>query len=86
MLLHAKLLNLKTFIYAKSKAFKDIWKALIFFKDLNKNCDIMSLFSKTFNGLHIFKDFKAPHGSLMNSFPPKNNKFTFYCYCIDNIV
>ena len=60
MLLHVKLLNLKTFkdfIYAKSKTFKDIWKALIFFKDLNKNSNMMSLFLKTFHGLHIFKDF-----------------------------
>ena len=49
MVFHAKLLNLKTF--------KDIWKASIFFKDLNKNCGMMSLFLKTFHGLHIFKDF-----------------------------
>ena len=55
MLLHAKLLNLKTFkdfpFMQNQKTFKDIWKALIFFKDLNKNCDMMSLFLKT------FKDF-----------------------------
>ena len=31
-------------------------KTLIFFKDLNKNCDMMSLFLKT------FKDFKDPWG------------------------
>ena len=30
---------------------KDIWKALIFFKDLNKNCDMMSLFLKTFKDI-----------------------------------
>ena len=33
-----------------------------FFKDLNKNCDMMFLFLKTFHGLHIFKDFKDPWG------------------------
>ena len=67
------MLNLKTFqdfsrlfIYAKSKTFKDIWKALIFFKDLNKNCDMMSLFLKTFHGLHIFKDFKDPWGPCVH--------------------
>ena len=57
--MHAKLLNLKTFHLCKVK---DIWKALIFFKDLNKNCDMMSLFLKTYHGLHIFKDFKDPWG------------------------
>ena len=55
-------------IYAKFKDFhlckiKDIWKALIFFKDLNINCDMMSLFSKSFHGLHIFKDFQRPVGT-----------------------
>ena len=58
MLLHVKLLNLKTFkdfSFMQNqrllKTFKDFWKALIIFKDLNKNCDMMSLFLKT------FKDF-----------------------------
>ena len=27
------------------------------FKDLHMNYDMMSLFVKTFHGLHIFKDF-----------------------------
>ena len=37
--------------HSHSHSHKDIWKALIFFKDLNKNCDMMYLFLKT------FKDF-----------------------------
>ena len=57
MLLHAKLINLKTFkdfsFMQNQRLLKTFgtWKALIFFKDLNKNCDMMSLFLKT------FKDF-----------------------------
>ena len=48
--LQAKLLK-RLFIYAKSKTFKDIWNAFNFFKDLNINCVMMSLFSKTFKDL-----------------------------------
>ena len=56
MLLHAKLLNLKTF--------KDILKALIFFKDLNQNCDDVVIF-KDFSW--TFKDFKDPWGPCYNN-------------------
>ena len=54
--------GLSTPIARSTQRVKDIWMALIFFKDFNKNCDMMSLFLKTFHGLHIFKDFKDPWG------------------------
>ena len=56
MLLHDKLLNLKTFkdfsFMPKSKTFNlRHLEGIVFFKDLNKNYDMMPLFLKT------FKDF-----------------------------
>ena len=59
-LLHAKLLNLKTFkdfSFMQNQRLLKTFGRHYFFKDLNKNCDMMSLFLKTFHGLHIFKDF-----------------------------
>ena len=59
MLLHAKLLNLKTFkdfLFMQNQRYLE---GTNFFKDLIKNCDMMSLFLKTFHGLHIFKDFNS---------------------------
>ena len=61
MLLHAKLLNLKTFSFKDFSFMQNqrLVKTLFFFKDLNKNFDMMSLFLKT---LKTFKDFKDPWG------------------------
>ena len=55
MLLHAT--KFKDFSFMQNQRHLE---GLIVFKDLNKNSDMMSLFLKTFHGLHIFKDPWGP--------------------------
>ena len=60
ILMHVKLLHKPIF-----KTFKDfsfmlnqrLFEGIKKFKDLNKNCGMMFIFSKTFHGFHIYKDF-----------------------------
>ena len=81
---------LNCYISLYLKTFKDfsfmlnqrLFEGIKKFKDLNKNCGMMFVFSKTFHGFHIYKDSKDPWGlkifMFVNIKPYKSKKCVTY--------